>query len=571
MNRRIFWCSTAIAAATFMPVSAALAEDVVMPYLCEAYGREISLTPSEPRAYAIYGRREQDMVTACAPDNPNRCRTWRLHRFDLNCGGARVPWIDVVGTANALNRGPAKVRGGRLYVRMDPWWARQRPPAWAERPKLREFEPGGMRPDHFRSPQQDFGYQPAGRAPSVEMPPGFAPVVGLNARFEGTAPAPALGFDDAPQEPDTAVGGGPAPFEERQTPPVATRQAPPKQEVDKVPPQARATAASSKNAAPAPSGVKSNSGSMSQTFAPEGADSKTLDPKTAPKAAEIAPAGPVPAPTVKASPPPAPEQEPPVQVTTPPVQVAPPTATAAVSPPALPAADPTINSIAPTILNRPGAETTAITSASSSAGDKVGAEVAAAQTALPATIETAANPVPLIAPAATSWPALMMLMALAMISAALAYVVRRRSEQGSALRPADRDLSAVSLDGVRSRAVVKAQVAAVPAKAATFSEPEPTPSEPPPVSPPAAGPETGFAAQPANIPDWLPATREEALQVLGAGPDASDAVIKKIVDGLRMSWHPDHAKNPDDHRMRSQRLTQINVAWDILSGRQTAA
>jgi len=91
------------------------------------------------------------------------------------------------------------------------------------------------------------------------------------------------------------------------------------------------------------------------------------------------------------------------------------------------------------------------------------------------------------------------------------------------------------------------------------------------VSPPAAGPETGFAAQPANIPDWLPATREEALQVLGAGPDASDAVIKKIVDGLRMSWHPDHAKNPDDHRMRSQRLTQINVAWDILSGRQTAA
>ena len=72
-------------------------------------------------------------------------------------------------------------------------------------------------------------------------------------------------------------------------------------------------------------------------------------------------------------------------------------------------------------------------------------------------------------------------------------------------------------------------------------------------------------------PEWIPATREEALHVLGAGPDASEAVLKKIVDGLRMSWHPDHAKTAGDHRLRSERMTQINVAWDILTRRQAVS
>lgn len=48
-------------------------------------------------------------------------------------------------------------------------------------------------------------------------------------------------------------------------------------------------------------------------------------------------------------------------------------------------------------------------------------------------------------------------------------------------------------------------------------------------------------------------------------------MIKKIVDGLRQSWHPDLAKSEDDRLYREQRVTQINVAWDILSGRRSAA
>jgi hypothetical protein len=78
-------------------------------------------------------------------------------------------------------------------------------------------------------------------------------------------------------------------------------------------------------------------------------------------------------------------------------------------------------------------------------------------------------------------------------------------------------------------------------------------------------------AGPSEISLEMPATPQEALQVLGASPDASIDVIKKIVDGLRQSWHPDLAKSEDDRLYREQRVKQINVAWDILSGRRSAA
>src|SRR5262249_54215318 len=69
----------------------------------------------------------------------------------------------------------------------------------------------------------------------------------------------------------------------------------------------------------------------------------------------------------------------------------------------------------------------------------------------------------------------------------------------------------------------------------------------------------------------MPRTRQEACGVLGASPDAGEAALKKIVDGLRQSWHPDLATSEADRNLREHRTAQINVAWDILSGRQSAA
>jgi hypothetical protein len=70
-----------------------------------------------------------------------------------------------------------------------------------------------------------------------------------------------------------------------------------------------------------------------------------------------------------------------------------------------------------------------------------------------------------------------------------------------------------------------------------------------------------------NWGDTIPQTRSEALGILGIGVSskANQAAIKKIVDGLRMSWHPDHGDGEDDRKLRELRLKQINVAWEIIS------
>lgn len=83
----------------------------------------------------------------------------------------------------------------------------------------------------------------------------------------------------------------------------------------------------------------------------------------------------------------------------------------------------------------------------------------------------------------------------------------------------------------------------------------------------------GAAASLARTPGEtaMPATRSEAFAVLGVNPDVSDGVLKKIVDGLRMSWHPDHARDEDDRRTRETRIRQINIAWDLITARHDPA
>jgi DnaJ domain len=69
----------------------------------------------------------------------------------------------------------------------------------------------------------------------------------------------------------------------------------------------------------------------------------------------------------------------------------------------------------------------------------------------------------------------------------------------------------------------------------------------------------------------LPRTTSEAYDVLGVNADVSEDVLKKIVDALRMSWHPDHARDEEDRRAREERIRQINVAWDLIISKRVAA
>lgn len=77
--------------------------------------------------------------------------------------------------------------------------------------------------------------------------------------------------------------------------------------------------------------------------------------------------------------------------------------------------------------------------------------------------------------------------------------------------------------------------------------------------------------RPASHEPDAPSTIFEAYRILGLNPDAPDAAVKKIVDALRMSWHPDHARDEADRRYREQRIKQVNAAWDLLKVRTAEA
>jgi hypothetical protein len=68
----------------------------------------------------------------------------------------------------------------------------------------------------------------------------------------------------------------------------------------------------------------------------------------------------------------------------------------------------------------------------------------------------------------------------------------------------------------------------------------------------------------------LPQTREAALHLIGVNPDVEPAILKKVVDALRLSWHPDHARDEEDRLRREERTKQINVAWDLIRDRPSA-
>ena len=69
----------------------------------------------------------------------------------------------------------------------------------------------------------------------------------------------------------------------------------------------------------------------------------------------------------------------------------------------------------------------------------------------------------------------------------------------------------------------------------------------------------------------MPRSVGEAYLVLGLNSNAPAEVAKRLVDALRMSWHPDHARDDLDRGRREARIKQINAAWDIVNGRREAA
>jgi hypothetical protein len=222
--------------------------------------------------------------------------------------------------------------------------------------------------------------------------------------------------------------------------------------------------------------------------------------------------------------------------------------------------------VTPTLINGSGAAPAS--PAPATTADKTDVRVAGASETAAAT-ETAAKSAP-AAPAPTETASLperssydqrtMVMLAgaaavlLTLTSLAVGGLWRWSRGQKRLPPPPSRDIASISLGG-----------AAKGTSLSPYDKGEPPAVQaPPPLLPGNAG-----FASPDDLP--MPTTYSEALEVLGASPDTALATIKKIVDGLRQSWHPDLARSEHDRLLRQRRLQQINVAWDLVSQRRTAA
>lgn len=483
-----FTAATLIATtAALVCKSAGAGELLVMPYACRVVGGAPMLTPSSDQGHSIIGHREQRDFTECSPVNPAMCRRWTLYRFDVDCGGQRVPWMSLSAAADAQGGGRSWLENGRMLLEMPPRWS--------------------MAPDDPCARRARFGWRFGGlgrhcadrRAmappPVVEMPAGFAPMLDLDGIFVA---------DGAPKP-----GPGPAAAAA-----VAEQWTPKSTRVE----------------APSPTPA---------------ADIPVKKVPAAPPAANSEPAPPNPA---------QPESAPVTE-----------TVTAAGTP------------LAPTIINGPDspsvkAEPDQIASASpETTAALAGAKVEVAES------DTGKEPASRAEPAAEAEqgdvksiavtlvnglgssvsPTLLGLGGVTMLGL-LALALAYRRDQTQPRFKLARDIAAVSLDG-RTGGTELVRAGGSLATAAPPSRPPQSPA-PPRIQPPA------------NWGDSIPQTREDALQVLGMGvaPEINETAIKKIVDGLRLSWHPDYASGPQDRELRELRMKQINAAWEILNGRRAS-
>lgn len=483
--RSVRGAETIVASAVAVAMSLAAAktnagEVFVMPYTCTVVSGRPILTPSDDRGYSVIGHREQREYSACSPMNPALCKKWTLYRFDLDCGGARVPWVSVAAAASAGRNGRSWVEHGRLHLEMPARWSMASDDPCAQ-PLSDENR---WRPDGFTRMCADRRAQ--ARDPIIEIPDGYAPMMGLDGIFVVEATPKAN-----PNSP---------PFTARTSSPVKT--APPA--LLKPAPTSVESAAS--RATPSPSKVPQPTKDIGL---PPALSVLNSHPEVAPKIIN--------------------QGDSPQKATN---------ANASQASSRLPSASP--NPALPWVTG----------SISASTGNT-------AQTSEATTASVSGEPVSSAATSLnTGMAAAMTITALGLI--ALTFFQWRERTQFRLT--GSHDLAAISLgDGTGRDITVARNVASVSwtTKATNLVEQEPTSLD--------------IRSRP-SIGDEIPQTRKQALQVLGMGvmPDVQDAAIKKIIDGLRQSWHPDHAQSVEERQLRELRMKQLNAAWDIISKKLSA-
>ncbi len=424
-----------MACVLMMGATPSRADSVQLPYLCavDKAGR-LTLTPSGSETYRIVGPRDSRAFTTCAPRNPDLCRTWQLHKFDLMCGTARVSWLGVVGAVMERSAARVEIENSRLYVRLGPAF-RPRPAADGR------------------------SLLPAVR---IGFPTGFAPILSTGATIVSAAPPPTVIDAVAARAPEKS-------------------QARP----DGAAPAIAVSAPPSTPARPA------ETSSWQTTILPALSASPALSRRLAVLAAGVVTLW-----------------------------------------------------LVLAVWRRRRAQQEA-------AAQAAGHEAAAAHCA--DLISRAVNRHRSLRDAINEIPDVRLRVALeddvARIKARLLSTDLSEHVAGGRFDQAQETVRAALTDLDRIGEIIAKLVARL---AANWT---------------ASGSDSGRV----RVLDAVPATEAEAYELLGINPDASRTVVKKVVDGLRQSWHPDHAKDDSDRLRREDRMKQINIAWDLIQGKQRAA
>ena len=190
----------ALALTALIPGATAIADELVMPYSCQMVGGRPLLIGASPQTFRITGQHDQRKITICSPADPNRCRAWNVHSFNVNCGGTEVSWPTLIAGSPPARDGRARLENGRFQLSM--------PPAWnlpASDPCARQMDAPSQHSDpqleRYCADRPDLT-QPS----SVEMPAGFAPTLGLDIKFN-TGNSPVAAAPSAPNStrPDSSL------------------------------------------------------------------------------------------------------------------------------------------------------------------------------------------------------------------------------------------------------------------------------------------------------------------------------------------------------------------------------
>jgi len=642
------------------------AEDIVLPYSCQMSAGRPKLIPSQPQAHRIAGQRDERRVTVCSQADPDRCRAWTAHRFDMLCGGVEVPWAEVVANAPPARGGAAWIENGRFRLAM--------PPAWAlptQNPCSRLID------DRDPGLARYCANQPMPTQPSyAEMPAGFAPMFGLNGTFTASNAAPADVARNAarpqPLPPASTPGGN---LNWRASPAASPQPVPPQSDIataDAVPPPP----SKQKPATLPPIAARPDTAPKSSPPAPR--DGETARPSSPNPPAIASPPRSVERPSAVATPldtvTPTAKTDPKIEPVKPEPPIAEPAKPAIAQPePHLPLPTPPVATVAPPtpVAATPAAPTPAMPLPRAASHEPSPQSQSASSRA--AAEPYSSRPVKLPNPEQDLRNGLIVAasVALALGLAAAAIMWRRRRgrsdtdidtgtyEPAALARDyAERSYDPPALSSPRSTTgglhgdsgdirlpglsahPVHGHHPAYPEHARSndpydaYDRPMPTFTEtadygpqthappsaregrsstghtlsmayddgvrthldadlpveyhhvpdldptPVPDASPTSNPQRppSLTQQPPPVPmarrsaapwptDMLPQTHDDALHILGMGvtSKASLTAMKKIVDGLRLSWHPDHATDDADRAIRELRIRQINTAWDLIA------